>query len=152
MENDLSHHDNNRTMKLSQLAPVIAALTVTSMPAHAGKQEREFFASNIEPAIKTASASYKQACGCELKFDIKIDTFKTRDDLDQIRNFATTVSDNVGAYCNDAPSKAAMCKMKTLEFTRTSETTFKLSANKGIATTEGQSTPSWEMLTREVDR
>jgi len=94
----------------------------------------------------------KASCGCAIKFDAKIETFKDTDELGQIRNFARTVKEKAPAYCSDAPSKAAVCKLKTIEFSRGSSVNFQFSAGKGMATSDSSSYPSWDMVVREVDK
>ncbi len=128
------------------------ALALISMAAHAGKAERDFASQEVEPTVKKAVTAVKTSCGCDIKFDYKVEAFKDTDELRKINQLASQFTDNVGRYCNDAPSKAAICKMKTVEVSKANETTFKFSNGKGIATTEGTSVPSWDMITREVDK
>lgn len=136
-------------MKISKLAAIILLLPLT---AFAGKAERDFMSNEVEPAVKAATAGLKTSCGCDVKFDIKADSFQTTDDMFKIKYFASTIKDNAGAYCADAASKKAICKMKTIEFSKAASTYLKFAAGKVTATTDGTSQPSWEMLTREVDK
>ena len=100
------------------------SLAVASL-AHAGKAERDFFVAEVAPALKTAASTLKQSCGCDVKMDVKQDSFQTVDHLRQVRYAAGTIVDNAPRYCNDAPSKAAVCQLKTLEFARTGTTAFR---------------------------
>lgn len=81
------------------------SLAVASL-AHAGKAERDFFVAEVAPALKTAASTLKQSCGCDVKMDVKQDSFQTVDHLRQVRYAAGTIVDNAPRYCNDAPSKA----------------------------------------------
>ncbi len=131
----------------------IAALSlVCATAAHAGKAERDFYAAEVEPALKTATTTLKQSCGCDVKVSVKQDSFQTVDHLRQVRYSAGTIIDNAPRYCNDAPSKAAVCKLKTLEYARTGTTAFKFAAGKGVITLDESSYPSWDMLAAELDK
>jgi len=136
-------------MKISKLAAILLLLPLT---AFAGKAERDFMTNEVEPAVKAATASLKTSCGCDVKFDIKADSFQTTDDMFKIKYFASTIKDNVVSYCTDAATKKAMCKMKNIEFSKAATTALKFSGGKVTASTDGTSQPSWEMLTREVDK
>jgi len=139
------------TMKKHTLFIASLGLAAASL-AHAGKAERDFFAAEVAPAVKTATSTLKQSCGCDVKMDVKQDSFQTVDHLRQVRYAAGTIVDNAPKYCNDAPSKAAVCKLKTLEFARTGTTAFKFAAGKGVITLDESSYPSWDMLAAELDK
>lgn len=128
------------------------AMSLVGVAAHAGKAERDFVTSDVEPRVKQAVAALKTSCGCDVKFEYKVENFQTIDELRTIMYVSSQFIDNVGKYCNDAPSKAAVCKMKTVEITKAKEATFKFSGSKGVATTEGNTTPSWDMIAKEVDK
>ncbi|PXX37851.1 hypothetical protein [Undibacterium pigrum] len=136
-------------MKISRLAAILLLLPLT---AFAGKAERDFMTNEVDPAIKAATASLKTSCGCDVKFDVKVDSFQTTDDMFKIKYFASTIKDNTASYCSDAATKKAICKMKSIEFSKAASTYLKFAAGKVTATTDGTSQPSWEMLTREVDK
>ncbi|MBC3917878.1 hypothetical protein H8L32_10370 [Undibacterium sp. CY18W] len=136
-------------MKISKLAGIFLLLPLTAL---AGKAEREMMSNDVEPAVKAATTSLKTACGCDVKFNIKADSFQTTDDLFKIKYFASTIKDNAAAYCTDPASKKAICKMKSIEFSKAASTTLTFAGSKVTATTDGTSQPSWEMLTREVDK
>ena len=137
------------TVKIKTL---IAVLMLSPLSAFAGKAERDFVSTQVEPAVKEAAATLKKSCGCDVKFDVKVDTFKDTDELMTSRNFANAVKSAAPGYCNDAPSKAAICKVKTFEVSKGSSVTFKFAGGKGIVTTDSSSYPSWDMVTREVDK
>lgn len=136
-------------MKLHQLAFV---LLFTSLAAHAGKEERDFISSQVEPAVKEAAAAYKNSCGCDVKFDVKLDSYKDKDELTKIKYLATSIKEGAPKYCTDAASKAAMCKLKSLEIQKSVTSDFKFSAGKGVATTDSSANPTWEMMTTAIDR
>jgi hypothetical protein len=132
--------------------PLAAALLVSPLSALAGKEERDFIASSLEPAVKTATAALKNACNASVKIDVKLDSFKTVDELRQPRHFLGKIEENAPKYCTDAGSKAAIGKLKTLEISRGTEVEVKFAGGKGTVTTGASSFPSWEQLTREVDK
>lgn len=132
---------------------LIATLSLAAASlAHAGKPERDFLAAEVAPALKAAASTLKQSCGCDVKMDVKQDSFQTVDHLRQVRYAAGTIVDNAPRYCSDAPSKAAVCKLKALEFARTGTTAFKFAAGKGVITLDESSYPSWDMLAAELDK
>jgi hypothetical protein len=131
----------------------IATLALTAAAwAHAGKAERDFYAKETEPAVKKASETLKKSCGCDVKFDVKVDTFETVDHLRKVNHMVSSISDKAPTYCNDGPSKAAICKMKTLELARTKETTITYANGKMVLTTEGESTYGWDHMVEKLDK
>lgn len=134
-----------------QVALTVFALTAT-LSAHAGKAERDFIESRVMPAVKAAEAQYKKACTGDLKIDVKLDTFQTIDSLRQALHFADAIAEAAPKYCNDKATQTVMSGMKVLEFSNTGKTTFNFSGNKGVATTDGSSYPSWDMVVSAVDR
>ncbi len=140
-------------MKTKTPLLLIATLGLTAASlAHAGKAERDFLAAEVAPVVQTAASTLQKFCGCAVKMDVKQDSFQTVDHLRQVRYAAGTIIDNAPRYCSDAPSKAAVCKLKTLEFARTGTTAFKFAAGKGSITLDESSYPSWDMLTAELDK
>jgi hypothetical protein len=140
-------------MKKTTSLLFVATLSLAAASlAHAGKAERDFYTAEVEPALKTATTTLKQSCGCDVKVNVKQDSFQTVDHLRQVRYSAGTIIDNAPRYCNDAPSKAAVCKLKTLEYARTGTTAFKFAAGKGVITLDESSYPSWDMLAAELDK
>jgi hypothetical protein len=140
-------------MKTKTPLLLIATLGLTAASlAQAGKAERDFLAAEVAPVVQTAASTLQKSCGCAVKMDVKQDSFQTVDHLRQVRYAAGTIIDNAPRYCSDAPSKAAVCKLKTLEFARTGTTAFKFAAGKGSITLDESSYPSWDMLTAELDK
>jgi hypothetical protein len=106
----------------------------------------------VKPAAKKAADAWKKACGCALALTIDEASYKSRDDMPSARSFCNTISENIGGYCNDADSKKAMCAMKSLTVKKADDATFTFANGKGAATTYGITAPSWDMITREVDK
>jgi len=131
---------------------LIGLASAMAMPAFAGKEEREFLKTEVMPAVKTAEANYKSSCGCALAITVDEASLKSTSDMRPIKSIAEHVSEGVTGYCTDAASKKAMCRMKTLVLAKAAEAAFTFKNGKGVATTDGQSTPSWEMLTAELDK
>ncbi|MEO7014592.1 MAG: hypothetical protein ABI127_09790 [Dokdonella sp.] len=136
-------------MKIRKLALVLMFIPVF---AFAGKAERDFTTSEAEPAVKEAVATLKNSCGCDVAFDVKFDTFKDLNELWLVKRFANAIKDGAEPYCSDAASKAAMCNLKTIEFSKGSDVTFEFKDGKGTATADSSSYPSWDMVTRAVDK
>ena len=136
-------------MRLKKLALV---LLMAPLMAFAGKAERDFITYDAEPAVKAAAATLKGSCGCDVKLAVKFDSFKDKDELMNVRNFANAISEGAKPYCSDAPSKAAICKMKSIEFSNTGEPTFTFKGGKGVATADSSSYPSWDMITEAVEK
>jgi hypothetical protein len=129
----------------------IGLLSVSTL-ALAGKAEREFMKSEVQPAIKAATESFKSACGCSLDFKVDEGTFKTTDQMTQIRNTANSIKDGAVEHCTDAESKKAMCALKTLSYKLDKESKFEFKGSTGTATTDGGSYVSWGMMTQEIDK
>jgi hypothetical protein len=120
--------------------------------AQAGKAERDFYAAEVDPAVKAAAATLKKSCGCDVKFDVNMSTLQTVDHMRQVRGFANSITEKAGGYCTDAPSKAAICQMKSVSVSRTNEANFKFSGGKATATTDESSFPHWDMMTPVLDK
>ncbi len=119
--------------------------------AFAGKPERDFTTNEAQPAVQEAVATLKTSCGCDVNFDVKFDTFKDVNELWLIKRFANSINDGAESYCSDEASKAAMCNLKTIEFSKGSDVSFDFKDGKGTATSDSSSYPSWDMVTRAVD-
>jgi hypothetical protein len=130
----------------------IVAIVTASLSAYAGKEERDVMQNDTQPAIAKAQAQFKSACGCGLSITVDETTIKSKDDLHQAMNIANDIADGAPKYCTDAPSKKAMCQMRSLTIAKTKEAIFSFKGGKGLATTDGNSSCSWEMITRELDK
>jgi hypothetical protein len=134
------------------LKKIALILAFAPLAAFAGKAERDYVTGTAEPAVKEAAATLKKSCGCDVKIDVKTDGYKDVDELRQITYVSKAISQNAPAYCSDAPSKAAVCKLKTLEISRGTTTDFKFSGGKGIATSDSSSSASWDMIVQQLDK
>ena len=134
------------------LKPLAALLLAIPMVAFAGKAERDFLAKEMDPAVQASTAAVSKSCGCAVKFDIKADSYSNVDQLYTARNFVRTIGEKAPGYCSDAPSKAAVCKLKTIEVVKGTEVVFKFAGGKGTAVTDDSSSPSWDMVAAQVDK
>ena len=134
------------------MSRILLFIALVPLCSFAGKAEREYLKSDVTPAITEAEAAFKTACGCTLKISLKEDSFKSTDDLYKAKHLAEQVKDNVTGYCTDKASKDAICKMKSLEFAKTTAAKFTFSGGRGLATTDGQVVTSWQMITEELDK
>lgn len=130
---------------------IVTVLIIAPILAFAGKAEREFMNSEVNPALKAAENSFKKNCGCKLSITVS-DSLKSRSELELAKYVAETVASGSEKHCTDKPSKDAVCKMKTLEVTKAGETKFSFSGSRGIASTDGQVVPTFEMMTDQLDK
>jgi hypothetical protein len=65
---------------------------------------------------------------------------------------AEHIAEGIDGYCTDAASKKAVCQLRTLTFAKGKDAGFTFKGGAGIATTDGQSSCSWEQMTRELDK
>jgi hypothetical protein len=133
-------------------ALVATSIVFTTLTAFAGKEERDIMSKEVMPAVHDAEAKVKGSCGCALQITVDESTIKTKDDLYQAKNIAGFVAEGVATYCTDVASKKAVCQMKALTLAKTTKATFTFKGGKGVATTDGQSSCSWDMITRELDK
>jgi hypothetical protein len=127
------------------------ALMLVSLTAFAGKTERDYLTTEVQPAVKAAESKFKAACGCALKINVS-DSLKSTDDMSQARHISNAIAEGAPGYCTDDASKKAVCQLKTLDIVKGKETAFAFRAGKGTCTTDGQSYVSWDMITRELDK
>ena len=139
-------------MKRVLVAAGLFGLLGTMSPAFAGKEERETMKNEVVPAVKEAEAKFKSACGCALAITVDETTVKSKDDMYKVKYMAEKVTEGAPQHCTDAESKKAMCQMKSLVLGKAAEATFTFKNGKGIATTDGQSSCSWEMMVQELDK
>lgn len=136
-------------MKRSLIAVSVLAV---SFPAFAGKEDRDYMTKEVLPAAKSAEAKWKSSCGCALTIKIDDASLKSKDDMPSARNLCNHIAEEVVKYCNDDSSKKAMCAMKSLTIKKADDATFTFKDGVGTATVYGITAPSWEMLTRELDK
>jgi hypothetical protein len=53
-------------------------------------------------------------CGCDIKFDVKWDTYKKIEDMTRIEMAGEKLVENAPAFCTDSESKKSICVMKTM--------------------------------------
>lgn len=106
----------------------------------------------VMPAVKEAMTKVKASCGCAMTITFDETTVKNKDDMYPIKHMAEWVAEGAPAYCTDDASKKAVYQMKTLALGKAKEAVFTFRAGKGVATMDGQSSCSWEMMTRELDK
>lgn len=131
---------------------LLVVFSLLSTAAFAGKAEREFVKEKLNPAIAAAESAFKSKCGCGLK--IKFDAgLKTEDELRLVRSMSNSIEEGV-KYCTDAESKKAVCQMKSVELKldKAKGTTFDFSGGRGLATTDGTSYPTFDMMTDKLDK
>ncbi len=126
-------------------------MMMVSLSAFAGKAEREYKKGTLDPAVKAAETAYKESCGCALKITVAA-SLKSEDDMRQAKYISESITEGAKAYCTDAESKKAVCQMKTLDISKGDDTSYSFKSGKGSAVTDGQSYPSWDMMTRELDK
>ncbi len=130
---------------------IVATMLFASVTALAGKEERDLMTKEVQPAVHEAEAKWKSACGCTLAVTVD-GSINKKDDLYNAKHFAEEISENVGGYCTDKESRAAMCKLKTVSVRKGAEAAFAFKGGAGTAIVDNSAIPSWDMITREVDR
>jgi len=88
-------------------------LLLISSASYAGKAERARIV-EIESALKGHAAAFKKACGCDIKFDVKWDTYTKVENMTRIEMAGEKLVENAPGFCTDAESKRAICVMKTM--------------------------------------
>lgn len=130
---------------------IVIVVLGMSLAAYAGKQERDLMSKEVAPAVSTAEGKFKSQCGCDVKITVD-DSLKTMDELRSAKHMAEHITEGVEGYCTDAASKKAICQLKTLTFTKGKPAGFSFKGGAGVATTDGQTSCSWEQITRELDK
>lgn len=131
---------------------IAASLMIVSVTAYAGKRERDLMTKEVVPAVAEAEATFQKSCGCPLAITVDEDNLKSMDEIRAAKHMAGYITENAPKYCTDAASKKAMCQMKSLTYTKAAKVSFTFKAGRGIATTTGQETCTWEMMTRQLDK
>jgi hypothetical protein len=130
---------------------ILCAFTLVCVCAFAGKAERQFKLENVDPAVKKAVADFKAACDCTLTVKIA-DNVSDERSMGNAVNILRDIYEHAKGYCTDGASKKAVCKMKTLEINKGDTTKFSFSGDRGVASTDGQSYVSFDMMTAELDK
>jgi hypothetical protein len=130
----------------------IIAIVIATSVAVAGKREREQLEREAIPAARGAEANFKAACHCPLAIAID-DSIQSSDQITAARYIAEEVSHNAAHYCTDAASRKAICKMHTLAIAASTRSSFAFEDDcNGIATTDGHYHPTWDEMTKAIDR
>jgi len=87
-----------------------------------------------------------------VKVQIDEASFSKKDDMYAASYFFGHIIDGVGGYCTDAASKKALCQLKTLVVKRADDATFVFKGSTGTATVYGNTSPSFEMMTAQLDK
>jgi len=127
------------------------AILLISVTAFADKASREFMKNELAPAVKTAEAKVKTACGCALKINLTA-SIKDEAEMRTAKYVAGSINDEAAKFCTDAESKKSVCQMKTLDIAKAADTKFSFAGGKGTATTDGQSYVSFDMMTKQLDK
>ena len=122
---------------------IAMGLMMISLTAMADKAQRDYSAKTLMPAIEAAKAKFKESCGCPVSIVSDDKTIVTVDDMSQARYMAETVTAGAPKYCTDAPSKKAVCQLKTLTLAKSKKVEFTFNAGAGVMTTDGQGHAGW---------
>ena len=131
---------------------IAASALALAGSAHAGKEERDYQANELAPAMKDAASALLKGCGCAWKTNVNWDTFKTKDQMMLLRYFSTSVAENARRYCDTAASKKAICQLKTLNMSVGKPTSFVFQNGTGTWITDGQSYSDWDVVAEAVDK
>jgi hypothetical protein len=123
-----------------------------SVPAFAGKMERDLMSKKVAPAVATAEATLKSGCGCAVKITVDETTLKSMDELRGAQHIAEDVSESAGKYCSDDASKKAICQLKTLSLTKGKPAGFTIKDGAGVATTDGNERCGWHQIIKVLDK
>jgi hypothetical protein len=134
-----------------QTTIALAVLTM-SLTAFAGKMERDYVTKEVAPEIATAQSTLQSSCGCAVNIALDQDNLKSMDELRGARYIAQHIAEGAQKYCTDAPSKRAICQLKTLTLTKAKPAGFSFNSGAGVASTDGQQSCSWEQITRVLDK
>ena len=135
---------------MKQTTIALAVLTM-SLTAFAGKMERDLVTKEVAPAIAETEAKFQSQCGCPVKITLDQGTLKSMDELRSVKHMAKNFTEGIDKYCTDAPSKKAVCQLRTLTFTK-GVAGFTFKAGAGVAMTDGQTSTLWEQVTRVLDK
>ena len=133
-----------------QWVAVSLIVAAVSVPAFAGKREREVMEKEAVPAMRDAEAKFKESCACALQINVD-DTLQSTDELRNAGHVAKDIAAHVPKYCSDAASKKAMCQMKTLTVSK-GKGQFTFKDGHGIALANQQEYTSFELITRVLDK
>jgi hypothetical protein len=131
---------------------IVITVLLMSATALAGKEERDFMTNDVQPKAKEAASKWKSSCGCDLRIQIDDASFTKKEDMYAAAYFFGHITEGVGGYCTDAASKKALCQLKTLVVKKADDATFSFKSGIGTATVYGNTPPSFEMVTAQLDK
>jgi hypothetical protein len=137
-------------MKLN--IPAVCLSLLLPLAAHAGKEERDFTTQQLEPGIAAAKEALKKNCTADVKFNINYDTLKTKDDLTKVMLTARSITEDTAKYCSDKGTKAAISKLKTIDYTKSDKTDLSFANGKISVTTDGNSYAGWDAFASAIDK
>jgi len=136
---------------ITGVVTIVVCASGSYATALAGKRERDLMTQEAIPAARAAEANFKASCECDLS--IVLDpSLQTEDEISFARYIADEVSKGAPHYCTDAGSRKALCRMRTLKIATATQSTFSFDDGVGVATTNGHGHPSWDTITRVLDR
>jgi hypothetical protein len=131
----------------------LVSILIFAAAALAGKLERAYIASDIDPAVKESESKFKAGCGCALKITINDNTKKELDDLQQVKYIVDGLQElAASAYCKDAETRKVMCRMKSLEVAKGTEAKFTFKDAKGVVTHDGTTYLGWKGIAQGLDK
>jgi hypothetical protein len=130
----------------------LLAIMSVSVVAIAGKEERDLYKNDVAPAVTAAQTKWKAGCGCPLAVTIDDGIMNSRYQLNNVKNLADDLAEQGPKYCTDAASKKAMCQMSALAIVGGKEGTFTFKGGHGTATITNDEIPSWDMITKVLDK
>jgi hypothetical protein len=134
------------------IVAALLTLSISAVPAVAGKLERDTMTKKILPALAKAEDKFKAACGCPIKMTIDETTIDTTDLMYRASGSAGWIASGAEQYCTDDASKKAVCQLKTLLFLKGKTAAFTFKGGAGQCTTDGQASCSWGQITRVLDK
>jgi hypothetical protein len=120
--------------------------------AFAGKTEREYWKSEVEPAIQKAVAAVKTSCGCAMTMDGDDSVKVSTECMNKVKYTADSFTEKAAKYCSDAESKKAICKMKKLMISKSDKAGFELKGSNGAATTDCSMVYDFDSITPILDK
>jgi hypothetical protein len=132
---------------------ILMACLFMSTIVYAGKVEREKI-KELEPILVSSQSTFKAACGCEFKWDIKWDSYKAADDMNRIPSTAERISAGAKEHCTDAESKKAICQLKviSLSYAKDSKGDVTFSGGKISGQTNDTMYVGWDKIVEVLDK
>lgn len=84
------------------------AVVVVAAVAWAGKPERDK-QKEVTPLVTEHGKAVKAACGCEVKLNVKWDSYKKADDMMRVKEVAEAFATAAKAHCESDEDKKLFC-------------------------------------------